>query len=354
MSVRRIVDALETWRAARAPLALVTVYETLGSTYSKAGHRILVAANGDYQGLVSGGCLEGDLAERARRVIDARSAAAVTYDLRDEADELWGLGIGCNGLIRVLIQPLADAEDYEPFASIATCWLADAPAGVALVVASGSESTPAGGTLIHAADAERRWRVGAEHADALVEGCRRAVERGGAELVSEASGLDVLYSPLVPVPRVLILGAGPDAVPLVTLVTELGWRVTVADHRAAYVARDGFSAAEHVVHVDPDRLSAQVALERFDAIIVMSHHLATDRVYLEQIASSGARYVGVLGPAARKARLLDELGADAAVLAERLRGPVGIDIGADTPESIALSVAAELQQIFSTRRAPRG
>ncbi len=130
---------------------------------------------------------------------------------------------------------------------------------------------------------------------------------------------------------------------------ELGWRVTVADHREAYLERGGFEPAEQVVAVDPRALGQRVALESFDAIVVMSHHLVTERHSLEQIVAAPARYVGVLGPPARKARLLEELGEAGAALAERLKGPVGLDIGADTPESIALSITAELQQLFSTR-----
>jgi hypothetical protein len=119
MGARHLLHSFNAWRAAGEPLVLATVYETAGSTYSKAGHRILLAANGDYRGLVSGGCLEGDLAERARGVVATAQAVAVTYDLRDSADDLWGLGVGCNGLLRVFLQPLLPANDYQPFNAIA-------------------------------------------------------------------------------------------------------------------------------------------------------------------------------------------------------------------------------------------
>jgi xanthine/CO dehydrogenase XdhC/CoxF family maturation factor len=106
MSVRRLIESFEGWRAAGQPVALATVYETLGSTYSKAGHRILVGVDGDYQGLVSGGCLEGDIAEHARRVLETGASQPLTYDLRDDGDDPFGLGVGCNGLIRLFLQPL--------------------------------------------------------------------------------------------------------------------------------------------------------------------------------------------------------------------------------------------------------
>jgi xanthine/CO dehydrogenase XdhC/CoxF family maturation factor len=127
----------------------------------------------------------------------------------------------------------------------------------------------------------------------------------------------------------------------------LGWRVTVVDHRPAYLERGGFERAERVIHVVPRLLAQTVPLADFDASIVMSHHLTTDRTYLGQLADVGARYLGVLGPRARKERLLAGLDESGAALRSRLKGPVGLDIGADSPESIALSVLAELQATLS-------
>jgi xanthine/CO dehydrogenase XdhC/CoxF family maturation factor len=132
-------------------------------------------------------------------------------------------------------------------------------------------------------------------------------------------------------------------VPLVAMAAELGWFVTVADHRPAYLERGGFARAEHALLVEPGALSRALTLADFDAIVVMSHHLATDRRYLAELAAVDTRYLGVLGPRARRTRLLADLAAEAPALRSRLRGPVGLDIGADSPESIALSIVADLQ-----------
>ncbi|HEY8520097.1 MAG TPA: XdhC family protein [Gammaproteobacteria bacterium] len=346
MSVRRILESFATWRARGEPLVLATVYETAGSTYSKAGHRILIAANGDYQGLVSGGCLEGDLAERARRVLETNEPAPAVYDLRDEADELWGLGIGCNGLLRVFLQPLRPEEGFQPFAAIAERLRQRGPAAIATVIDPGAGLAP-GATVVAGRDDVELFRLEAAAAEALVSGCREALASGRAAYRRDASGLGVLYAPLKPVPRLLVLGAGLDAVPLVQMAAELGWLVGVADHRRGYVARGGFERAEWVRCIEPARLHEQVPLGEFDAIVVMSHHLATDRTYLAQLASADAAYLGVLGPAARKERLLAELGEVGERLRPRLKGPVGLDIGADSPESIALSILAELQTVLA-------
>ena len=344
MSTRGLIRTFERWRRTGEPMVLATVYETIGSTYSKAGHRILIAANGDYQGLVSGGCLEGDLAEHARGVIETNEPLAISFDMRDEADDLWGLGVGCNGLIRVLLQPLTAGEDYQPFAGIAERLLLAKSAVVATVIAKsgGDNAIEPGTTLV--------WEGGDTGPDScrrLVPGCRDALAANRAIYRTEADGAAVLYAPLKPIRQLLVLGAGLDAVPVVNMATELGWRVTVADHRPAYLEKGVFEAAEDARLIDPARMSSELEPARFDAIIVMSHHLMTDQAYLKQLAGVQVDYLGVLGPKDRRERLLAALGDAGVSLQGRLKGPVGLDIGADDPESIALSLLAEMHAVLA-------
>ena len=348
MGARQLLQTFYAWRAAAEPLVLATVYETAGSTYSKAGHRILLSAKGDYRGLVSGGCLEGDLAERARGVVATAQAVAVTYDLRDSADDLWGLGVGCNGLLRVFLQPLLPQNGYQPFAAIAERLAGTRAAGLAIVIESERADLAAGATAVVDDSGQRVFGAAAAAAAPLYAAARSAQRSGAATLTTEA-GCRILGAPLRPIPRLLVLGGGLDAIPLVGMTAELGWRVTVADHRPAYLARGGFERAERAVLVEPGKLAASLPLADFDAIVVMSHHLATDRQYLAELAPIDTRYLGVLGPRARRDRLLSELADAAPMLRDRLKGPVGLDIGADSPESIALSILAELQSTLSTR-----
>ena len=348
MGARHLLQSFDAWRAAEEPLVLATVYETAGSTYSKAGHRILLSAKGDYRGLVSGGCLEGDLAERARAVVATAQAVAVTYDLRDSADDLWGLGVGCNGLLRVFLQPLLPQNDYQPFAAIAERLAGTRAAGLAVVIESGRADLAAGATAVVDDSGQRVFGAAAAAAAPLCAAARSAQQSGTAKLATEA-GCRILSAPLRPIPRLLVLGGGLDAIPLVGMANELGWWVSVADHRPGYLARGGFERARQVVLVEPGKLAASLPLADFDAIVVMSHHLATDRQYLAELAPIKTRYLGVLGPRARRDRLLSEIADVAPQLRDRLKGPVGLDIGADSPESIALSILSELQSTLSTR-----
>jgi xanthine dehydrogenase accessory factor len=289
----RLLQFFESHQGRAEPLVLVTVYETEGSTYSKAGAQMLVDQNGVFRGMLSGGCLEGDLATRAQQVLETGNVQAVTYNLGDD-DELWGMGVGCDGLMRMLLQPLLPQDDYAPFAKIADILRGHTAAKVRIPISG--ESFPEFTILVE------------------------------------------------PPPQVLVLGAGLDAEPVVRFAAELGWRCTVVDHRQAYIDNGEFSAATLTLCLPADDLSEELELSRYDMAVVMSHHLVSDRSYLRQLAATKIAYIGLLGPKNRRDRLMGELGAAAASLGPRLFGPAGLNLGGRGPEPIALSIVAQMQQ----------
>ena len=322
MALKHLIETFAAWKAAGEPLVLGTVFETAGSTYSKSGSRVLIDGEGNYQGLVSGGCLEGDLAEHAAAVLESGEAGSVCYDMRGEHDELFGTGVGCDGMLKVLLQPLSGSGPYP--------W---APLERMAELAQGKEVS--------------RCAVVVEGDDAAVGHTVFGDDVPG-DLATGLHTLDdprlVLVYPLHPIPRLLVLGAGVDAAPLVEFAERLGWGVTVCDHRRAYLERGDLGEAETVIELRPEKLADHLDLNGWDACVVMSHHLASDRSYLAALANRPIPWVGVLGPRARRERLLSDLGAGAGDLREKLRGPVGLDIGANDPASIALSVMAELTE----------
>jgi len=347
MSTRQIIDAFDHWRSEGRSLVLATVCHTEGSTYSKAGHRILIADNGNYQGLVSGGCLEGDLAEHAGEVIADGRTRLVTYDMRDDADELWGLGIGCNGLIRISLQRLDAATDYEPYQTLAGCIRGRFPVVCAGVIESENENAPAGATLVTSADGEQilSLQLPDDCRFAMMESCLETAREGSARQITHHQpdgDITVLYSRVPPLPRLLVLGAGLDAIPVVNIADQLGWRITIVDHRQAYLEKAKFDKLPNAFHGEPDQLAKTLDLAQFSAAIVMSHHLATDRIYLRQLAPSLIPYVGVLGPRTRRDRLIEDLTREGINGLDRVKGPIGLDIGAGCAESIALSILAEI------------
>jgi len=322
---------------------LATVVATAGSTYRKPGARMLVLEDGRYFGLLSGGCLEADLALHARSVLDSGVACAIEYDMRGPDDILFGIGAGCEGAMRVLLEPagpdslaaaaLADAGRASRAGRATSLVMVHDSAELALGTYAMSSALPPA-----LADAARR---------ALADTSSREIE---VELRNRRTRAFVQF--LAPPPHVLICGAGPDAQPVADTALLLGWRVTVVDHRPAQALAQRFPGAE-VLRADARDLRSTIPLEACHAAVVMSHHLQSDVAYLRELAEAGApAYLGLLGPAARRQRIAQELGAVAAEkLRSRIHSPVGIDIGAVTPEGIALAIVSQIHAWLAGRDA---
>jgi xanthine/CO dehydrogenase XdhC/CoxF family maturation factor len=346
MTAKRLMQSFNDWRQTGDPMVLASVYETEGSTYSKAGAQMLINGSGDFQGMLSGGCLEGDLAERARAVIESGQAQTVSYDLgQDGDDELWGLGVGCDGLMRIFLMPLTAANNYQPFAAISGVLSGDVREVLAMAMEFCDDDVNAGMSLVTCGD-NVAWTDIPDPVLPWLLDQSRSIRNSGRTRFSGSQAGDaskrILFTVLDPPPRILILGGGLDAQPVVRFASELGWRVTVQDHRPAYIEKGDFAAADRVLSLPPEELAGQVELENYAAAVVMSHHLTTDRYYLRLLAGTAMRYVGLLGPPHRRERLLQEIGAEGQSLHGRLRGPAGLDIGGSGPASIALSIVAEM------------
>lgn len=347
MNVAQLLQFFEVAKNGRQPLVLASVYETEGSTYSKAGAQMLIDAEADFQGMLSGGCLEGDLGLRARQVLDSGEPQSVIYDLGKNDEELWGLGVGCDGLMRIFLQPLTAGSGYRPFEAMSEALRGDEARFAVTVIESGHDAIRPGMALVAMDEEGIDGDVPPEFEDHVAEFGREVLRDGRsrtATIAVDGSPVTMLGSILRPAPHVLVLGAGLDAEPLLRLARELGWRVTISDHRPAYVERGDFAGAEQVLCKPTGELDGILASRRFAAVIVMSHHLATDRQYLKALARSEIPYVGLLGPVDRRKRLLDDLGPDADALRERLHGPAGLELGGRGPAPIALSIVAEIQQ----------
>jgi xanthine/CO dehydrogenase XdhC/CoxF family maturation factor len=319
-----MLEFLDRETAAGHRLVAAFVIATEGSTYRKPGALMLLSSSGARCGLLSGGCLEGDLHEHAQRLLAGDDRILERhYDGRGSDDPVWGLGLGCEGAMRILLWRLEAGSSL----TLLRGWLSTAirrePALLEIDLASGDGALSMGSALV--GDADRASSVGV-----LPPG--RATLRDGSFAVAAAR-----------MPALLLCGAGPDAEPVVRMASQVGWQVTVVDHRPAYVEAARFPGAVRVVTVDAADPGAVVALDGFDAAVVMSHNLVADGRYLAALAVSDIPYVGLLGPAARRERLYAELGSLAEALRPRLRAPVGLDLGGASPEAIALSIVAELQ-----------
>lgn len=327
---------LQARGGAAEPGVLATVVSTAGSTYRKAGARMLIRPDGSYAGLLSGGCLEADLAGHARELLQGGTASAVDYDLRGPDDLLFGIGAGCEGAMRVLLEPVGPGRTSATALALAAQSVAAGRPAVLIVVHHSADV--ALGT--YALGDEQGGRQLPAALLAAAQHARATASSSSIELAHGRTRALVQY--LGPAPHLLICGAGPDAQPVARSALDLGWRVTVIDHRPAYAAAARFAGARVICGAAAE-LARLVDLAACHAAIVMSHHLASDTHYLKALAAADSpHFVGLLGPRARRIRLATEIGALTERLQGRLRGPVGLDIGAVTPEGIALAIIAQI------------
>lgn len=334
-----LIPAFHRARETGAPVVLCTIVETAGSTYRKAGARMIIDGEGNYHGILGGGCFEGDLAERARSVLAGGQACIVEYDMRGDDDLIWGLGLGCNGLVRLLLQPLRKDQDFQPLAFMCEAVEDFRPA----VIATGIDGELRGRSLALDARGAHDLGLAPGSVKGLDEACVRLLDGGGPEGF-DAGQAGRLFIDVIPrQPHLLIIGAGPDAVPMARAAVALHWRVTIADHREHNPGRGFFPDEVRQVGCQPEELASSVDLGTVSASLVMSHNFIADTGFLRSLAGSPSAYVGLLGPTARRDALLEELTeAQRATLDGRIRGPVGLDIGGDSPASIALAAIAEI------------
>lgn len=312
--------------AARSDSAgvLATVVSVVGSSYRRAGARMLIDDTGSGIGSVSGGCLEEDVRLRARRVATTGEPELACYDTTTENDLVWGVGLGCHGVVNVLLEKLPPSPewvvvlrenlDQRIATELAITWQAPTSTQLGTRLASAS---------VASAEATRTFR-----------------------------------QTIHPPPAMFVFGAGDDAQPLVHLAAELGWTVVVADPRADRASRERFPAAHRILVAPPDEIVAQAALPSGAIAVVMTHRYAHDVPILRGLFADSAeriRYLGLLGPKKRAERILSDLARDGVVPSpqtlQHFHAPVGLDLGAETPEEVALSIVAEIRATLGQRSA---
>jgi len=327
-------------------LVLVSITATEGSTYRKPGAMMLISRDNTYEGMISGGCLEGDLLHHAAEVFSSGTPKIVTYDMHAGDELVWGLGLGCDGIIHLMLQRLDRDEGFELLDFIGQSLSSRKPVLFALVTDSGHTDLPVGAAGLYNRDGDA---FGDER---LVQRCAGMCQPAWPvwrQKLQTQNDHTVMLINIQPPPRILLCGAGPDAVPVAGLTTRLGWECAIADHRPAFARAGRFPPECSVVLSRPEALHEHLDLSHFDAAVIMSHHLENDARYLRQLTqpdgNTALRYIGVLGPASRRDRLREM----AECPQQLVYGPVGLDIGAELPESIALAILAEIHAVLNHR-----
>lgn len=345
--------------------ALATVVQTEGSAYRRPGARMIITESGETCGTISGGCLERDVALRAAVVIKSGAAHLIEYDTRGDEEIVWGLGLGCNGVVRVLLESLNEASaGARALQFIEDCLLKRQSGIVATLIAHEGErvgedrGTEIGARLL----LDEKLNVCGQSlfCEELAARVRlRALEilagkRAAARFIKTCEGRSEIFFDLITPPRPLVIfGAGADALPLVRQARALGWHVTVVDTRARNVTIERFAEADHVLLCRAECVATHLSLTESTAAVLMTHNYLDDAELLRFLLPSSVFYLGILGPRQRTLKLLEEIRANRFSQADsehaRLHSPVGLDIGAETPEEIALAIAAEINAVCAAR-----
>lgn len=356
--VRELLEILERIHALHdegQSAALATVIATSGSTYRRPGARLLITAD-DALGSVSAGCLEDEITARARGVIEAEAPQLMTFDTREEMDKIAGTGLGCRGTVDVFIEPLApDGVNLTVYRRLLEAMCDERPCQFGLVAESNVPNLPVGRSILrvdgsHVEDELFGSGWEANLNSLLADG---PTATGTLEL---ADGTVHIYAEAIePPPRLIVFGAGFDAIPLARLADQMGFRVTVVDPRESYLTTDRFPTADALVALHAEDVDKTLTLDERTHAVVMTHNYVHDLEILKRVLPSDVSYVGQMGPRDRTDELIADLEESIGLLSDevlgKLHGPIGLDVGAETPEEIAMSIVSEILAVHRGREA---
>jgi len=351
---KAIIDAFRKTDLTQRKVALATVVQVRGSSYRSPGARMLITDDGKWVGSISGGCLEGDALRKARQVMTDKKPLTVTYDTREDSNQNLGIGLGCNGVIDVLIEPVDQQDDQNPIELFRTLVSSKEPVALATVF-SGSKYTGEK-LLIDAGKTVLLSFSNSNLTDLVLTDLVRIFETKRSEAKKydfEGKPLEIFIELIQPAISLMIFGGGFDARPVSHLAKSLGWDVTVTDECVAHIAPLFFPTADKLSLCQREFIDRDFDITPFTACVLMSHNYEYDRDVLKKLVSSPSPYIGILGPRKRFDKMLEEFEAEGIRLTNddlhRIHSPIGLDIGAEAPDEIAISIISEVQGKFSNR-----
>ncbi|MBD2203158.1 XdhC family protein [Calothrix sp. FACHB-1219] len=353
-----ILEAFAKLRDDAESCFLATVVNVKGSTYRRPGARMLMTRSHRLIGTISAGCLENDVFEHTRVSMPDAKPIVVTYDSTADEDILWGFGLGCNGLVQVLIETLDPNDLCNPLALIQECFAKQQPGAIATVFAvDGAMNVKIGDRLIIKPNNNLITNITDSALEsALIHDAQIALKNQKSTInkYQLSSGIvEVFIEIIQPPTHLIIFGAGQDALPVLQFAKDLGWRVTIVDCRANEATKERFAIADEIILSRREILQQQISVNQQTIAVVMTHNYLDDLAILKTLLPSPIKYLGILGPKRRSEKLLAELSDEGEAYTpeqlDKLHSPIGLDIGADTPEAIALSIIAEIQAVLANR-----
>ncbi|MDB5247566.1 MAG: XdhC family protein [Segetibacter sp.] len=351
--IKAIVNAYNSIDFSTVKAAMATVARVEGSSYRRTGARMLVQDNGTYLGGISGGCLEGDALRRAQKAIAQNKPSVITYDTTTDDGHQIGAGLGCNGIIDVLFTPLVSEDQHNPVRLLSALTETRVPRVIVSITGCHEKPDVLGKTLLFENDEQFN------HAFAIGNIATSVLSDIKNALASQTSSTKTYDSPLgvikvfieliLPVTHLVIYGSNYDIHTVVRIAKEIGWNVTVVTNTAK-ADKSLFSAASRIIN---NKGQEKPMIDRHTAVLLMEHDYKTDFGNLRYALQTSASYIGLLGPRKRSRKMFDALMNEGNHVSEedlqRIYSPAGLDIGAATPEEIALSIVAEIRSHFAGR-----
>ncbi len=356
--IRDIIAAFKEAQTHGRQTALATVVHVEGSSYRSSGARMLVEDNGKMTGAISGGCLEGDALKKALLAINQQQNKFVTYDTLHEDDVEFGVQLGCNGIVHILFEPIDAAQSNNPIALLEKCFSKRADAVLVTLFSLNNYYGNQPGTcaffdgnhfnsVIESKTLEDKIRT-----DAMIVLATKSSQLKQYDEF-ELTGFIELIEPPV---SLIISGAGNDALPLVEMATILGWQITVVDGRSTHASVKRFPKVHKIIVGKPAEVTRQLSIDERSVVVLMTHNYNYDYEMLKLLLQQQpCRYIGSLGPKKKLERMMVELKEQGITIPEEqlsmIYGPTGLDIGAEAPEEIALSIIAEIRAVLAERKA---
>jgi len=351
---KAIVAAYQQVDFSQRKAALATVVKVRGSSYRSPGARMLITDDGRWVGSISGGCLEGDALRKARTVMTSGTPLTVTYDTREESNQNLGIGLGCNGVIDVLIEPIDSNNEENPVAKFGSLINTTRPLALATIF-EGSGYTGEKLMLTDSGDVTSTFS-NKSLATSVQKDLRNLFETKKSEAKKytvEGIDIDVFIELIQPSLSLIIFGGGFDARPVSELAKSLGWNVSVTDECVAHIAPIFFPTADKLSLCQREFIDRDFEITPYTACVLMSHNYEYDRDVLKKLLKTNTPYIGILGPRKRFDKMLIEFNSQGIALTDqdfqRIHSPIGLDIGAEAPDEIALSIISEIQSKFSNR-----
>ncbi|WP_373521918.1 XdhC family protein [Aquiflexum sp.] len=354
--LQQIIQGYEKSKTRNQSTALATVVKVDGSAYRRPGARMLVTEDGELTGAISGGCLEGDALRKAQSVIFQQRSMVVTYDTTDEDDQKFGVGLGCNGIIQVLIEPIDINDKENP---------------VELLKTALSERQSSNLVTIFSLKNSRSEQIGTKilKKGKIIHGSLEKIENGLLNQIhdeltynidkqsniiinySEHDDVFVFYESIKPPVQIFLFGAGNDTIPLAKMAAILGWQIQLIDGRKNHATKERFPDASTIITGSPSEVVQHLQPDSNSVALLMTHNFEYELEVLGHLISYNLPYVGILGPKKKTEKLISRLSEKGIKIStENIYAPTGLNLGAEGSEEIALSVLAEIKAVLNNKK----